>query len=279
MPALYVLTHRAHLLVAYLTNPSETSFRSYLTEQCFRHHLSRLDDASDDDHSDSEDSGVHYSSTTPTTTTTTTVTPRRPPSSSDLLESASTFHFSNRASVALRTPKHAFHSFAFFTIAAVIPTSSSRAPPAGTASHRPAPAPGDLDGSTPKEAWFVGAFGRWWKGIEIPWPQRSPARSKCDEEGWSSGILNVKALDKSDPYNGLPFPTTSPQSHPRASPPKLRSRDRSNPRHNPPRTSSPPPLPKSATLPLHTPRQPSQSQAHAAPAPAPTSPPCPPTAT
>ena len=191
MPSPYVLTHRAHLLIAYLTNPSETSFRSYLTEQCFRHHLSRLDDASDDDHSDSEDSGVHYSSSPP-----------RPPSSSVLLESGSTFHFSNRASVALRTPKHAFHSFAFFTIAAVIPTSRSRAPPAGTASHRPAPALADLDGSTPKESWFVGAFGRWWKGIEIPWPQRSPARSKCDEEGWSSGILNVKALDKSDPYNG-----------------------------------------------------------------------------
>ena len=32
-------------IAAYLTNPSETSFRTFLTEQAFRHHLSRLDDA------------------------------------------------------------------------------------------------------------------------------------------------------------------------------------------------------------------------------------------
>ncbi|THH15652.1 hypothetical protein EW146_g4860 [Bondarzewia mesenterica] len=252
------------LILAYLTNPSETSFRSYLTEQCFRHHLSRLDDASDDDHSDSEDSGVHYSSR------------RSTPSScrSDLLESGSSFHFSNRASVALRTPKHSFHSFGFFTIAAVIPNpkSPSRTSSSGTGSGRSAHGNRDPDGSPSRESWFIGAFGRWWRGIEIPWPQRSPARSKCEEEGWSSGILNVKALDKMEEYNGLPFPTTSPRSAQR-SPPKLRSRDRSNPRHNQPRTSSPPPLPKSATLPLHTPRHPqpvtaptpktgSQSHAH-----------------
>ncbi|KAI0066073.1 hypothetical protein BV25DRAFT_1496730 [Artomyces pyxidatus] len=208
------------LFLAYLTNPSETSFRSYLTEQSFRHHLSRLDAPYDDhDHSDSEDSGVHYRSASP----------------------PSAFHFTSRASVALRTPRHAFHSFAFFTIAAVIPNPRPRT---------------DLDGSQPKEAWFVGAFGRWWRGglIDSSWPP-SRTRSKCEEEeGWSSGILNVKALE---PCDGLPFPTTT---SPRGAPPKLRSRDRSTPRQL--RTSSPPPLPKSVTLPLHTPRHP---QSHVPP--------------
>ncbi|KAI0046081.1 hypothetical protein FA95DRAFT_1422682 [Auriscalpium vulgare] len=215
------------LFLAYLSNPSETSFRSYLTEQSFRHHLSRLNDPSDDqDHSDSEDSGVHY----------------RP---SRLESDPDAFHFSSRASVALRTPRHAFHSFAFFTIAAVIPT--PRAPP--TSSRAPVSSSPDLTGSQTKEAWFIGAFGRWWRGalIDASWPPKA----KSEEEGWSSGILNVKALDKLEHYNGLPFPTTTSTPQ-RSTPPKLRSRDRSAQRQS--RTSSPPPLPKSATLPLHTPR-------------------------
>ena len=53
---------------------------------------------------------------------------------------------------------------------------------------------------------------------------------------------------------GLPFPTTThnPRTPQRSTPPKLRSRDRSTSRL--PRSSTPPPLPKSAVLPLHTPK-------------------------
>jgi hypothetical protein len=109
MSALYVLTHRVHLFLAYLSNPSETSFRSYLTEQSFRHHLSRLDDPAD---FDSDRDGSNRSSSSSQSSST----------FGSLESGSSAFHFSNRAAVALRTPRHAFHSFGLFTIAAVIPS-------------------------------------------------------------------------------------------------------------------------------------------------------------
>ena len=46
----------------------------------------------------------------------------------------------------------------------------------------------------------------------------------------------------------------------RGSPPKLRNRERSTAQGLPPRSSTPPPLPKSASLPLHTTRLPSNSE-------------------
>ncbi|KAH9961280.1 hypothetical protein BC827DRAFT_1203587 [Russula dissimulans] len=237
------------LCLAYLSNPSETSFRSYLTEQSFRHHLSHLDDPSDPDHTDSESSKLNnYRSSS-----------SQSPSSFGSLESGSSaFHFSNRASIALRTPRHAFHSFGFFTIAAVIPNLKTNPTTHETSSVIPsarnATGASDHDLFPFKEAWFVGAFGRWWRGgiVDATWPPRPNPDSKGDEEGWSSGILNIKALDRLESFNGLPFPTTTnhirtPQ---RSAPPKLRSRSTSRPH----RSSSPPPLPKSAILPLHTPK-------------------------
>jgi hypothetical protein len=199
MSSLYVLTHRVHLFLAYLSNPSETSFRSYLTEQSFRHHLSRLDDPSDPDHTDSEDSKSHnYRSSS-----------SQSPSSFGSLESGSSaFHFSNRASIALRTPRHAFHSFGFFTIAAVIPNLKTNPTihetPLVIPSARNATRASDHDFFPFKEAWFLGAFGRWWKGgfVDPTWPPRPNPDLKGDEEGWSSGILNIKALDRLETFNG-----------------------------------------------------------------------------
>lgn len=198
MSALYVLTHRVHLFLAYLSNPSETSFRSYLTEQSFRHHLSRLDDLADSDHTDSEDSVTNHR---PSST--------QSSSSFGSLESGSSaFHFSNRAAVALRTSRHAFHSFGVFTIAAVIPNHKthllSRDSPSTVSSASDSTGTSDLHLSSFKETWFVGAFGRWWRGgvVDPSWQSGPSLHSKCDEEGWSSGILNIKALDKLEDYNG-----------------------------------------------------------------------------
>ena len=272
MSALYVLTHRAHLFLAYLSNPSETSFRSYLTEQSFRHHLSRLDDPADPDHTDSENSKTNYRSSSTQSS----------PSSFGLLESGSSaFHFSNRAAIALRTPRHAFHSFGFFTIAAVIPNLKAHSPSRETSSvvssSQNTPGTSDQDPFPLKEAWFVGAFGRWWRGgiVDPAWSPHPSPHSKGDEEGWSSGIMSLKSLDREDfngepsdeldvnffystiiffDFTGLPFPTTThnPRTPQRSSPPKLRSRDRSTSRLH--RSSTPPPLPKSAVLPFHTPK-------------------------
>jgi hypothetical protein len=58
------------------------------------------------------------------------------------------------------------------------------------------------DGSMITDSWFIGAFGKWWRGGMIEaWYQDIVARSK-DEESWTSGILTVKALDKYNEYNG-----------------------------------------------------------------------------
>ena len=131
------------------------------------------------------------------------------------------------------------------------------------------------------DSWFIGFFGKWWRGGVIEaWYQDVVARSK-DEESWSSGIIAAKALDKFNECNGeffffvschfqslnptlyrpgLPFSTKNSLAFgpPRGSPPRLRNRERPSHRLSglPSRSSTPPPLPKSASLPLHTTRLP-----------------------
>ncbi|KAF8894133.1 hypothetical protein BD779DRAFT_978147 [Infundibulicybe gibba] len=222
------------LVLAYLTNPSENSFRTYLTEQSFRQHLSRLDDAVDEDpatRTHPRSSLQHAAAVT---------------GSSFPFGYSSPFHFANRASVSLRTPKHVFHSFGILTIAAIVPTAKSRNND-------------DRDGYMISDSWFIGAFGRWWRGgIIEDWYQDVVASSK-DEESWSSGILGMKSLDMLNDYNGgFPFSTKniSPPLYAKGSPPKLRNRDRvvQKPSLLSSRSTTPPPLPKSASLPLHTTR-------------------------
>lgn len=202
------------LVLAYLTNPSESSFRAYLTEQSFRKHLSRLDD--DSRHS------LPFDNSSP-------------------------FHFANRASVSLRTPKHVFHSFGILTVAAMVPLPKQDP-------HR-----SGADVSIMSDSWYIGAFGRWYRGgVLEAWYQDVIARSS-DEESWSSGILGMKTLDRTTEYNalpGLPFSTKNlpPHGNLRGSPPRLRNRDKSSQRSPSRRSSTPPPLPKTASLPLHTSR-------------------------
>jgi hypothetical protein len=163
---------------AYLTNPSENSFRAYLTEQSFRHHLSRLDDNADDPHSTNIFRTRYASRNSTLSSAHNFTTDNTPP-----------FHFANRASIALRTPKHVFHSFAIFTIAAMVPLSKV--------------SEGDnREGWMISDSWYIGAFGKWWRGgVLEAWYQDVIARSK-DEESWSSGILSMKRLDMLQDYNG-----------------------------------------------------------------------------
>ena len=165
---------------AYLTNPSENSFRAYLTEQSFRLHLSRLDDSADDTHSTSN-ARPRFSATS------------LPSSSVVAIDNSSLFHFANRASIGLRTPKHVFHRFGIFTIAAMVPLSKS--------------SEGDnsRDGWMISDSWYIGAFGKWWRGgVLEAWYRDIIARSK-DEESWSSGILSMKRLDIMQDYDGAYF--------------------------------------------------------------------------
>ncbi|CDO75659.1 hypothetical protein BN946_scf184941.g12 [Trametes cinnabarina] len=228
------------LVLAYLTNPSETSFRTYLTEQSFKQHLSRLDDGGQEEGVASDDSGLHF-----------TLSRRIPPGtrkSGSNFDPSSPFHFVSRASVSLRTPKHVFYSFGILTIAAVYPTGRP---------HARGPGPtitSENIVSSVSDAWFIGAFGRWWRGGVIQsWWHDMLATPKDAERG-GSGILDVKALDILDGYEGLPFPT--PSRLPSDAAAKLRGTERSTARSTTaaPRSNTPPPLPKSASLPLHAPR-------------------------
>lgn len=179
---------------AYLTNPTEISFRAYLTEQSFRQHLSHLDDPTDD--AAPELDCALSRARSPTSDHSNTID-----------RAALPFHFANRASVSLRTPKHIFHSFGICTIA----TTQGAAVPAGTrratSAHSHPSHHSDLDGFVSSDSWFIGAFGRWWRGgLVESWCYDAMIRSK-DAQGWSSGILGFKALDKLHDYNGK-LPTT-----------------------------------------------------------------------
>ncbi|KAF8844323.1 hypothetical protein BDN67DRAFT_963068 [Paxillus ammoniavirescens] len=226
------------LILAYLTNPTEISFRAYLTEQSFRQHLSHLEDLTDDSGSEL-DCGFSRSRARGSDRITT------------LDRATLPFHFANRASISLRTPKHVFHSFGICTIATTRGAAATSGGPCTGNGH----GHGDLDGSVSSDSWFIGAFGHWWRGVLFEsWYYDAIVRSK-DAEGWSSGILGFKALDNIHDYNGLPFakPVPSPRPSLRGSPPKLRNRERSAQRSGlmPRRNSTPPPLPKSVSLPLH----------------------------
>ncbi|KAJ8516058.1 hypothetical protein ONZ45_g6608 [Pleurotus djamor] len=223
---------------AYLTNPTETSFRAYLTEQSFRLHLSHLDDYSDEKQQEGSDSNKlgRFSPTTD-------ITHRN---------HIAPFHFSKRAAVSLRTPKHVFHNFGVFTIAAMVPLDKG--------SRTPSPGHHFRDRDTSSlvaDSWYIGAFGRWWRGgIIEAWYRDLIARSS-DEESWSSGILGMRSLDQfPEECNALPF---AAKLLPCDSPPKNRGRGKqSQPGGGTTagtRSRSPPPLPYSATLPLHTTRQ------------------------
>lgn len=229
------------LILAYLTNPSETSFRAYLTEQSFRQHLSHLDDTTDE----SSDTDAQYSSRPVDRNTLTDRTPLP-------------FHFANRASVSLRTPKHIFHSIGICTIATTRGAAGVSGRSSSTTSLH---GNGNLsgvyhDGSVVSDSWFIGAFGHWWRGgLVDSWYHDAMIGSK-DAEGWSSGILGFKALDKLNEFNSRPFAKSvpCPRLPSRGTPPRLRNRERFAPRLGiiPRRNSTPPPLPKSASLPLHT---------------------------
>lgn len=152
---------------AYLTNPTESSFRAYLTEQSFRQHISRLDDAY-------EEAVAHQDRRSLTS-----VAPK--PVTQLTRGAPATFPFASRASVSLRTPRHIFHNFAILTVASMAPLVDF---------HSVANAHSFIA----SDLWYVGAFGRWWRMGPVDfWCQDFLIQSK--EEGWSSGVFHIHNLD------------------------------------------------------------------------------------
>jgi len=121
---------------------------------------------------------VHYSS-------------RRPTANGPHLDSVrSQVHFANRASVILQTPLHVYHNLVFFTVAFVVPPAE------------PDTKSSDFDFPV-SHLWFIGVFGGWWRGGPLySWWVGAAVRSK-DEEGVSSGVLNVKTLDNLNECDGM----------------------------------------------------------------------------
>ncbi|KAH8111635.1 hypothetical protein DFH11DRAFT_591744 [Phellopilus nigrolimitatus] len=78
--------------------------------------------------------------------------------------------------------------------------------------------------------------------------------AKDDVDGTVSGVLEVKALDRSDVPNYTSSTSNGNTNHSQRRGPKLRSRERFTHQngHTHHRSQTPPPLPKSASLPLHT---------------------------
>ena len=199
-----------------MTNPSESSFRTFLTEQAFRHHLSSLDDAEADAQDELEAASAVMAPHSAEMLVrkgglSGSFSKYRSPLSS---YASPPFAFANRASVSLRTPKHMFRSFGIFSVAAVVPasnlSSSSRSSRVDRAQQ--SQQQGDDESTTCDrqshtqsllwESWFVGAFGMWFWAVNLDGLWRESGLVTRDEtDGTVTGVLEVKALDRSDSPN------------------------------------------------------------------------------
>ncbi|KAG8959499.1 hypothetical protein FRC00_001530, partial [Tulasnella sp. 408] len=278
----------------YLSNPTEASFRTFVTELAFRRHITKLsggqlagDDTTTDDANTSSGSSPSRggrrqvgASSTPTS-----VTPTGPG-----------FHFSNRANISLRTPAHVFRSFLFFTIVIVTPVSNSK--PSTSDAHpgkdrsggKPVSSAATLEGS-----WYIGAFGQWWLAGTLEFPKtlsRKPLSAKeqllGDEAAISpfdqkGGVLSMKSLDRGAPLrnavSSTPLVKLSPvkpaaaatngkvkRRRSVAKKPQGCNNNGSDDEGIPIRSTTPPPLPQSASLPLHSTRlPPTQATQHPLP--------------
>ncbi|KAG8906534.1 hypothetical protein FRC01_007988, partial [Tulasnella sp. 417] len=272
-------------LTAYLSNPTEASFRTFVTELAFRRHITKLsggqlsnDDTTADDVNASSGSSPSRggrrqagASSTPASVTLT----------------GPGFHFSNRANISLRTPAHVFRSFLFFTIVIVTPVSNSKAsasdahPGKDRSGGKPVPSAATLEGS-----WYIGAFGQWWLAGTLEFPKtlsRKPSSAKeqllGDEAAISpfdqkGGVLSMKSLDRGAALRNAapstPLVKLSPVKPAAAAANGKVKRRRSVARKSNPqgcnnasddegtpiRSTTPPPLPQSASLPLHSTRPP-----------------------
>ena len=121
------------------------------------------------------------------------------------------FHFSSRAAISVRTPKHIFRSFGVITFAAIVPSDRHRhdAKSSGSGS--------DLVGTySIADSWFIGAFGKWWYAAPIDNWWKDWFSIVKDEEGAPTGVLDFKSLDRTDKRAGA-FPFHIDINYPRSS--------------------------------------------------------------
>ncbi|KAH7108245.1 hypothetical protein BKA62DRAFT_15491 [Auriculariales sp. MPI-PUGE-AT-0066] len=302
--------------IAYHTNPTEASFRQWLTEQSFKRHLYRIDD---DTHQDDDPehnivgafarARVSTSKTAPATTAAIIPTvaghlspahtygPLHKPALDADAPQSRRLHFHGHALIALRTPPHIFRSFGILTIAAVCPVDSSSSttgvnPQANHSGSAISSGPSGVSntgkagrrlgvaaqlsaatstasaaavaafaqtttlgqhGHVVRASWFIGVFGRWWPGGTFPFDSVMFNRDS-DDPNPRSGVLSVRAVKQPVQLNGLPVKASTRMNHLSSSTVRERpSHVTAKHQHvsHTVRSSSPPPLPKSVSLPLH----------------------------
>ncbi|KAL7409300.1 hypothetical protein BDY24DRAFT_419017 [Mrakia frigida] len=199
--------------LALVSNPTDASFRSYLTELSFRRHLRELHRPSpptDADLDDFSPSVGHLnltstSSTNPRTSgTQQDSTLLRPPTSSDsTLGPSSTqaspshlvpFRFANRVSISLRTPPYILRDFAFFSLVTVSPNQVLSVKGRNGAQKAASWLDAEQSESLLAGVWFIGLFGRWWMAGSV----RSQMDPSAGEDEMRAGVIGLKALDGSE---------------------------------------------------------------------------------
>ncbi|KZT57745.1 hypothetical protein CALCODRAFT_508600 [Calocera cornea HHB12733] len=258
------------IVIAYFTNPNEASFRTFLTELTFRRHLTQLHIpvlASPDSKAPvavHKGSGISAGKSSDGADKGAGALVKSPSPSAGGKQQPAGFLFTNRAAVSFRTGPHTLRSFGLFSLGIVQPLLN---PPA-LGEPKPVPPPvqnggkgrssislaassaatlADESASLPEDLpglWIIGAFGTWWIGGPlVPIPQRKGrGKEKCkDGKGAQARIISIHKLDnvESGVVDG----------------------DASHTLKLPSRPSTPPPLPKSVSLPLHAQQTPTLSSA------------------
>ncbi|KAG8834709.1 hypothetical protein FRC17_007615 [Serendipita sp. 399] len=215
------------LILAYVTNPSEASFRTFLTEQVFRRHLQRLHIEQADENTDieslnnkssltriSDGEGRLYALPSHKALTGSNYghNPR------NQVNKPPRFHFTNRSAVSLQTPAHVYRSYGICTIAVTqdIDTASP------FVSRQTCPSDSrTMETSLPmrqvkiRGTWFIGAFGKWWVGGELEISKEdllaiavngnstvsNQEQQKAQGE-LKDGRYEIKVLDQSDAFEG-----------------------------------------------------------------------------
>lgn len=275
---------------AYFTNPTEASFRAFLTELAFRQHLSRLSEAQDVDPDEYDDESRSQHSTrlldhknTPKQGVLHGHGLSHGHTSASATEAPIVFHFANKASVSLRTPGYHLRSFAVLTFAIASPVEMAIAPvPIPNPAHAHAQPPKPISWNNPSThgTWFIGAFGKWWLGLEMNMQprqvrltaqddaalrERELARSRGDDVESGSSSRQSEETFASQKASKLNIPRRALTAAPPRTKAALRERlslqtgslhkrDAHANTQTPPRPTTPPPLPKSASLPLHAKR-------------------------
>ncbi|PVG02491.1 hypothetical protein CPB86DRAFT_751191 [Serendipita vermifera] len=232
------------LILAYVTNPSESSFRTFLTEQAFRRHLHKLHSQDQEEYGDEE--SLDYKSTLNRVRDSKGKQPAfsrhkafkhlSDPSSSCFGRSHANkphrVHFTSRLAISLQTPAHIFRNYGLCTIAVTqqVDTISSFSLPNSNAVHnspkyqysRPRHSNGSAQGHHSPAAheectgndatkihgtWYIGAFGRWWIGGELEFAKEDlmPDSLVSDSVGSKGGSNKIQREFKSGSYDIRPL--------------------------------------------------------------------------